>query len=88
VRAVLAAALLLAGCSQGIDAQTKRLEKFAAGHQVGSAPDAYLVRYGMAGAERIALVYAMADDMAYCEELAEMMMARYPSIVYRCEYAN
>jgi len=88
--AVVIAALLgaIAGCKPSYEEQSEALSKFTKGNQIGSSPDYFLVKYGMAGPERIALIYGMAPDVEFCQEVAAMYMARYPLSTYTCELAN
>lgn len=87
---LVAAAILLAtaGCQPSLDAQLESVDRFAKGNRVGSSADVFLLRDGLAGTERVALIYAMSDDMAFCLEIAEIMAAKYPATRYSCGYAN
>jgi len=87
--AVITAALLgSAGCTPSYEDQSEALSKFALGNQIGSSPDYFLVKYGMAGPERIALIYGMAPDVEFCQDIADSYMAKYPNSTYTCELAN
>lgn len=83
------AAVALVGCSQSLDDQQKALERFVRSHRHGSYADMWLVRNGLFGPERVALIYGMAPDSEFCNEVAAMYMIKYPQgAVYTCEAAN
>jgi hypothetical protein len=88
VGAVIFAVLGLSGCTPSYEDQSEALSKFARGNQIGGSPDYFLVKYGMAGPERIALIYGMAPDIEFCQEIANSYMAKYPASTYTCELAN
>ncbi|KRG69141.1 hypothetical protein [Pseudoxanthomonas dokdonensis] len=81
-------AATICSCSNDIEAQFGRVERFAESAQNGTSRDVFLVRSGIAGNERVGFIYAMADDMAVCLEIAADMSAKYPRAPYSCEYAN
>lgn len=72
----------LAGCSdKSYTEQSEALQKTVAKEKIGSSVDYYLTKNGN---ERIALVFGMGDDFAFCSELAELYMGRYPLDRYSC----
>ena len=86
--AALALGAMVAGCAESYDQQTDRLYSFAKRHQIGSSSDFYLVKRGLAGPDRVALVFGMASDSTFCFELAQFYMEKYPADTYWCEAAN
>lgn len=88
-RWAILAVLALSGCvGNSIDSQSARLEKFVGLGKVGTSADYYLVKAGMTGPERVALIYAMANDFEFCSEIATFYMEKYPASSYHCELAN
>ncbi len=83
-----AAALFITSCTPSYEEQSEKLSKFIKGNQIGSSPDYFLVKYGMAGPERVALIYGMAPDLEFCQEIAQTYMTKYPGSTYQCELAN
>lgn len=83
---VLAASV--AGCAGSYDRQVEGLASYAKRHKIGGSADFYLVKNGMAGPDRVALVFGMGDDFSFCMELAELYTQKYPSDTYWCEAAN
>src|SRR3546814_14448626 len=64
--------LLLCACSSTYDQQAAKLFRFAKNNKIGSSSDYYLVKTsGLAGPDRVALVFGMGSDYAFCTELAE-----------------
>lgn len=87
--AILAAAFPLTACKSSLEDQQKRLDKFAAKNRYGDYADMWLVRDGMFGSERVALIYAFAPDSEFCFEVAEMYTKKYPDgATYTCQAAN
>jgi len=85
----IALAALLSSCGEAGDARRFAFEKFIANNRVGSAPDYWLVKYNaLAQYERVALVFGFIEDFAFCQEVAELYMRKYPSDHYSCEKAN
>lgn len=75
-------AATIAGCSgQSYADRAEELQRFVAKEQAGSAADYYLTKNGN---DRVALVFGMGDDFAFCSELAELYMGRYPLDQYSC----
>lgn len=92
VRMLLLGALVVAGaasCEKGLEDQQEKLNRFVAKNRYGSTADMWLLRDGMAGRERVALIYGFAPDAEFCNEVAEMYNAKYPrGARYSCERAN
>lgn len=88
-RLAILAALGLSACTPSLDDQQDKLGRFVAKNRYGSSPDYYLVRLsGIAGPERVALMYAMTDDLEFCSEIAGFYMEKYPESRYTCEKGN
>lgn len=82
-------ATILGGCSATYDQQAAKLFRFAKNNKIGNSPDYYLVKTsGLAGPDRVALVFGMGSDYTFCAELAEYYMEKYPEDRYSCEMAN
>lgn len=81
-------AVALSGCGQSYDSQSARLSRFVGLNKVGSSADYYLVKHGMGGPERVALVYGFASDFEFCVEVATLYSEKYPADRYTCEAAN
>lgn len=81
-------ALALSGCGDSHDRQVGRLEWFLSWNKVGSSRDHLLVKSGFAGRDPVAVVFGFMDDGAFCNEVAQMYMQRYPSDRYYCEPVN
>lgn len=80
---------LLGGCTETYDDQAASLYRHVEKNRIGTSSDYYLVKLsGLAGPERVALLYAMTDDFEFCNEIAEFYMEKYPSTRYTCEKAN
>lgn len=80
---------ILGGCERSYEQQTEKLYRFAKNNRIGSSPDYYLVKAsGMAGPDRVALVFGMGEDFTFCSELAALYMDKYPADSYTCEMAN
>lgn len=86
--ALSGAVLAMSACGGDYEDQRDKVLGELKGEQVGASPDYLLTKYGMGGRDPVALVFGMADDYAYCQELAEMYMKRYPADTYSCEPAN
>lgn len=81
--------LCISACEKGLDGQQSDIEKFANNHRYGSSSDVWLTRYGMAGKERVALIYGMSPDIEFCMEIAQLYNDKYPNGArYTCEPAN
>lgn len=89
---ILAVGLLLlaaGGCSESLDDQYAKVERFAENNQTGQSPDAWLVKNGLAGPERVALIFGFVPDSEFCIEVADMYNKKYPDGGrYTCELAN
>lgn len=82
-------AILLTSCTANYEDQAQALYRHVERNRIGDSPDYYLVKAsGMAGAERVALVYAMMDDFAFCDDLARFYMEKHSGDQYTCEKAN
>ena len=80
---------VLSACEKSLDRQQADIEKFSAKHRYGSSSDMWLARYGMAGKERVALIYGMSSDVEFCMEIAQLYNDKYPEGArYTCEPAN
>lgn len=88
VAAVVVASIALAGCAMSLERQHGLVGAFFSWVQVGSGRDYYLVKTGLAGRERVAVIFGFLDDAKFCREVAEAQMARYPNDRYSCEPAN
>lgn len=86
--ALFLAVFSLSGCQQSLDSQHNKLESFVKRHQVGSSPDVYLIKHGLAGPERVALIYGFVPDSEFCFEIADIYTKKYPDSSYTCERAN
>lgn len=86
---VAAAALVLVGCSDSLEDQTARLEKFAKANKYGTSNDYWLVKNSpIAGPNKVALVFGLMDDREFCEDLARLYMNKYRGDRYTCLSAN
>lgn len=86
---LLAALVVLTGCSDDYEAQQAGLQRYVAGHKVGTSSDVYLRKLNMIGDwEPVALIFGMSDDMAFCVEVAEAYMQQYPASQYKCTVEN
>lgn len=82
-------AILLAGCSDSLQDQMARLEKFVNAHQYGSSKDVWLIKKNAFGDfEKVALVFGFMSDREFCEEVADLYMKKYPADKYICFPAN
>ncbi|MEP9349191.1 hypothetical protein [Xanthobacter sp. KR7-225] len=87
--AALSLSALLVSCGDTEDARRFAFEKFITNNRVGSAPDYWLVKYNaLSQYERVALVFGFMEDFAFCQEVAELYMRKYPMDHYSCEKAN
>lgn len=84
---VIVAALSVSGCDSKVDRQQRWIDWFFAVGETGSSRDYYLVG-GAFVPSRVAVVYGMGDDGAFCRELAELYMQRYTASNWYCEPAN
>lgn len=81
--------LLLAGCSDDLEDQQRRLEKFVQSNRIGSHADVWLVKTSSVFPnDRVALIFGFMDDFEFCYEIAELYMKKYPGDLYACAYAN
>lgn len=86
---MLAIAFMLVGCSDSLEDQTARLEKFVTANKYGSSRDYWLVKRSMFGSlDKAALVFGLMDDQEFCEDLAKLYMSKYPADRYFCLPAN
>lgn len=65
-----------------------RFEDHVSGEPVSGGTDRYLVKAGIGGPARVALIYGMYDDERFCNELAHLYMKQYPADTYYCEPAQ
>jgi hypothetical protein len=67
----------------------QKLENFAATNRIGTDRNYWLtIQNAMGDAEKIAFVFGMMDDLAFCNEMADAYRARYPSTRLFCIPAN
>lgn len=86
---LLVAVIALAGCADDYEAQQAGLQKYVAGHKIGTASDVYLRKLNMVGDwEPVALIFGMSDDLGFCVEIAEAYMRQYPASEYTCTVEN
>lgn len=85
---IVAIALMLSACGDTPQNQVGRLEWFLSWNKIGSSRDYLLVKSGLAGRDPVAVVFGFMDDGAFCNEVAQMYMQRYPSDRYYCEPVN
>ena len=81
-------ALFVSACDNSYESQRAKLEKFVKSNKIGSSSDAWLVKYGAAGPERIAIIFGFTDDNSFCKEIAELYVKKHPLDSYTCEIAN
>lgn len=88
----LAAILLpLAGCSKpSYTEQVSDLVAYLAKGQIGDSRDYWLVKASSLGSDvdRVALVFGLMNDLAFCLDVADLYMRRYPADRYTCIPAN
>lgn len=83
------ACLTLGSCRSSLDDQYERIEEFAKSNRIGSATDMWLVKDGLAGPERVALIFGFVPDSEVCEEVAFMYNRKYPNGgKFTCHPAN
>ncbi|MGQ5718599.1 hypothetical protein [Pseudochrobactrum asaccharolyticum] len=91
-RAKLLSALLLCiplqACESNNGDAALAIEKYLAKGPIGTSPDFFLVRNSPDGPENVAVIYGFKDDKAFCYEVADIYMKRYPSEHYFCTQAN
>ncbi len=81
--------LIVAGCSDSLEDQHERLEKFVKTHRVGSSSDMWLMKHNAFGDwERVTLVFGFMDDREFCDDIADLYMQKYPLDKYLCVRAN
>ena len=79
--------MTLLACCSGCDAQSK-LERTVGSATVGSSGDMWLVKDGIAGRERVGLIFGFVSDTEACVDLATTYNDRYPRANLTCEPAN
>lgn len=87
-KAILACCLLLAGCGNSYDRQIKAIEWFFSLGKTGSSQDYMLIKSGLFGPDKVAVIFGFMDDGQFCNEIARMYMDRYPANSYYCAPAN
>ncbi len=80
--------ILLQACESNSGDAALAIEKHLAKGPIGASPDFFLVRSGPDGPESVAVIYGFKDDKAFCYEVANIYMKRYPSEHYFCTQAN
>lgn len=88
--ALAISAFFLAACSQedGYEADLKKLTTYAQRDRIGEGPDQWLEKRNAFGEwEKLALVFAFADDYEGCVEIAALANEAF-SQEYRCTPAN
>ena len=81
-------------CAAGIavadsNIELKRLEHFISGHRIGSFDDFWLAKkLWPEEIVKLGLIFGYVDNRAACQELAELLGARYQSAEYVCYRAN
>lgn len=80
--------LAISACEKKYEDQVKDIEKLFSKGKVGTSPDFYLVKSGLAGPDKVAVVFGYLDDYDVCSELAKLYMQKYPSDTYYCQAAN
>jgi hypothetical protein len=86
--AVAVALLPSLAFAQDYEAQARRINAFFSQGKAGHSSDYYLVKDGGAGMERVAIIYGLADDKSFCQDIADAYMRRYPVERFLCEKAN
>lgn len=86
---MLGAFALLVGCSDSLEDQAARLEKFVKANRYGSSRDQWLIKHNAFGDwEKVTLVFGYMDDREACDEIVQLYIQKYPLAKYRCEAAN
>lgn len=81
--------LLLSSCSEDLESQTTRLEKFVSSNKIGRGKDVWLIKHNALGQpEKVALIFGYIDDHQFCSEVAAMYMRKYHLDRYSCSFAN
>lgn len=86
--AFLALGACLSSCGDGYNHQISAIELFFKTGRTGSSSDYYLVKIGLAGPDKVAVIFGFMDDKEFCEDIAKLYMSKYPAASYRCEKAN
>jgi hypothetical protein len=87
--AVAALAITAAGCEPTYDDQVLALERLLSKAAIGSSRDYWLVKASsLAANDRVALIFGLGNDYAFCHDLAELYMQQYPADRYVCFPAN
>jgi len=69
--------------------QVDRLEQFAKENRVGEGRNYWLTMQNVMGdAEKIALVFGLSDDLAFCNTMADAYRRQYPNTRLFCTPAN
>jgi len=69
----LALILLLAGCSDSLEDQAARYDKFVKANKYGYSRDQWLMKHNAFGDwEKVALVFGFMDDEEFCEDIAKL----------------
>lgn len=66
----------------------ERLEQTVQSHSLGGRDYWLVIQNAMGELERVALVFGMADDLAFCNSLVDAYRAQFPSSRFHCEPAN
>jgi len=81
--------LSLAGCSDSLEDQQARIEKFVKSNRYGNSADQWLIKRNAFGDfEKVALVFGFMNDSEFCEDIATLYMGKYPRDRYICLPAN
>ncbi len=80
---------MIVGCSDSYDDQLARLTKFVKANRIGSSADVWLVKRNAFGQqERIGLIFGMASDIDFCNDIAASMNAKFREAGFSCRMAD
>lgn len=85
---VLTSLLFLTGCEKSYVNRLSEIENFFKKERTGDSTDYFLVKNGLFGPDKVAVIFGFMNDFEFCNDISILYMKKYPADSYHCEAAN